>query len=56
MSKKSARLQTEWAPNPRRKRRVRPYVRKAADRMMIAICIGLPLAVLFLQYFKHLMK
>lgn len=56
MSKKLARLQTDWTPKPRGRRRVRPNVRKAADRAMTAISIGLAITIIFLVALKAAMR
>lgn len=53
MSKKLARLQTDWTPKPRGRRRARRHIRKAADRAMILFSVALASALVILIVHKH---
>ena len=52
MSKKSERLQPDWTSRPRGRRRVRPYVRKAANRAMVVYSMGIAVAQLLIMAMK----
>lgn len=56
MSKKLERLQADWTSKPRGRRRVRPYVRRAADRAMMTISIGLGSAMILLVILRYIIR